>query len=53
MYTDSAGCQVFKDNNDLTRIFNICWAWQMKMKKKNPKFKAFYDYVLVDSDMIL
>ena len=53
MYTDSAGCQVFKDNNDLTRIFNICWAWQLKMKKKNPKFKAFYDYVLVDSDMIL
>ena len=53
MYTDSAGCQVFKDNNDLTKIFNLCLAWQHKMRKAKKKFSKFFDYILVDADMVL
>lgn len=53
MYTDSAGCQVFKDNNDLARVFGLALAWQRKMQKKNKKFMASFDYVLIDSDMVL
>jgi len=53
MFNDSAGCQVFKDNNDLTKIFNLCLSWQIKMKKAKKKFSKFFDYILVDADMIL
>jgi hypothetical protein len=53
MFNDSAGCQVFKDNNDLTKIFNLCLSWQIKMKKAKKKFSKFFDYILVDADMVL
>jgi hypothetical protein len=53
MFMDSAGCQVFKDNNDLSRVFNIAWAWESKMRSKNKKYKGFFDYVLVDGEMVL
>jgi len=53
MFNDSAGCQVFKDNNDLKKIFNLCLSWQIKMRKAKKKFSKFFDYILVDADMIL
>jgi hypothetical protein len=53
MYRDSAGCQVFKDNNDLNKIYFLCNKWQQKMRKSKTKFSKFFDYILVDGDMIL
>jgi hypothetical protein len=53
MFNDSAGCQVFKDNKDLTKVFNLCLQWQIKMKVAKKKFSKFFDYILLDADMIL
>jgi hypothetical protein len=52
MWTDSAGCQVFEDNNDLKKVFNEAVNWQNKLKKRKVKFSKYFDYILMDGDMI-
>jgi hypothetical protein len=37
----------------LTKVFNLCLSWQIKMRKAKKKFSKFFDYILVDADMIL
>ena len=52
MWTDSAGCQVFQDNNDLKLVFSEAANWQNKLKKKKVKFSKYFDYILVEANMI-
>lgn len=52
MWTDSAGCQVFQDNNDLQLVFNEANNWRNKMKKNKIKSSKYFDYILIDGDML-